>query len=54
MRWVAVGSRDLADGVVEIAVRATGEKEKTPAGEAVSRLRQLLSERRACEAAAAP
>jgi prolyl-tRNA synthetase family II len=51
---VAVGSRDLADGVVEIAVRVTGEKEKTPAAGAVSRLRQLLSERRACEAAAAP
>jgi prolyl-tRNA synthetase len=50
---VAVGSRDLAEGLVEIAVRATGEKERVPVGQAVSRLLQVLSARRASEVAAA-
>jgi hypothetical protein len=45
---------NLAPGLVEIAVRSTGKKERVPAAEAVSRLLQILSERRAAEAAAAP
>ncbi len=40
---VSVGSRDLADGVVEITTRATGEKERVPVAEAVARLRELVS-----------
>ena len=40
---VSVGSRDLTDGVVEITSRATGEKERVPVADAVSRLRQLIS-----------
>jgi prolyl-tRNA synthetase len=51
---VAVGARDLAEGLAEIAVRATGQKERVPVGEVVSRLQQVLSERHACEAAAVP
>ncbi|HET9894183.1 MAG TPA: proline--tRNA ligase [Streptosporangiaceae bacterium] len=39
---VSVGPRDLADGVVEITARATGEKERVPVAEAVSHLRELL------------
>ena len=41
---VSVGPRDLADGVVEITRRANGEKERVPVGEAVSRLRALLTQ----------
>jgi len=51
---VAVGSRDLADGLVEIATRATGEKQRVPVGQAVSRVLDTLSEERASAAAAAP
>jgi prolyl-tRNA synthetase len=40
---VSVGSRDLADGVVEITSRATGEKQRVPVAEAVSHVRQFLS-----------
>ena len=40
---VSVGSRDLADGVVEITRRATGEKVRVPVGEAVARVREILS-----------
>jgi prolyl-tRNA synthetase len=40
---VSVGSRDLADGVVEITRRATGEKIRVPVGEAVARVREILS-----------
>lgn len=40
---VSVGSRDLAEGVVEIASRATGQKERVPVPEAVSHVRQFLS-----------
>jgi prolyl-tRNA synthetase len=40
---VSVGSRDLADGVVEITSRATGEKERVPVADAVSRLQQVIS-----------
>jgi prolyl-tRNA synthetase len=48
---VSVGSRDLADGVVEIASRATGEKERVPTAEAVRHVLQYLSSRRASAAA---
>jgi prolyl-tRNA synthetase len=40
---VSVGSRDLADGVVEVTSRASGEKERVPLAEAVTRLRSLVS-----------
>jgi prolyl-tRNA synthetase len=40
---VSVGSRDLADGVVEVVSRQTGEKERVPVGEAVERVRALLA-----------
>ncbi len=39
---VTVGARDLADGVVEITSRATGEKERVPVGEAVAQVRRLV------------
>ena len=50
---VSVGSRDLAEGVVEISIRATGEKERVPADQAVTRVLQYLSDQRASAAAAA-
>jgi prolyl-tRNA synthetase len=40
---VSVGSRDLADGVVEITWRATGEKVRVPVGDAVWRVREMLA-----------
>ena len=40
---VSVGSRDLADGVVEVTRRATGEKTRVPAGDAVARVRDILA-----------
>jgi len=39
---VSVGSRDLAEGVVEITKRANGEKERVPVGEAVSWIRAAV------------
>jgi prolyl-tRNA synthetase len=51
---VGVGSRDLADGVVEITSRETGEKERVPAEQAVKYVQQFLSARRAYAAEAAP
>ncbi len=48
---VGVGSRDLADGVVEIASRATGEKERVPTAEAVRHVLRYLSSQRASAAA---
>ena len=51
---VSVGTRDLAEGMVEITSRRTGEKERVPAGEAVRRVRQYLSASRASAAEAAP
>jgi prolyl-tRNA synthetase family II len=42
---VSVGSRDLADGVVEITSRKTGEKERVPVEQAVKHLHQVLSAR---------
>ncbi len=40
---VSVGSRDLADGVVEITRRATGEKVRVPVGEAVAFVQEILA-----------
>jgi prolyl-tRNA synthetase family II len=40
---ISVGTRDLAEGVVEITKRATGEKERVPVGEAVAWLRQAIT-----------
>jgi prolyl-tRNA synthetase len=40
---VSVGSRDLADGVVEITRRATGEKTRVPTADAVARVREILA-----------
>jgi prolyl-tRNA synthetase family II len=51
---VAVGSRDLADGVVEFAARLTGEKERVPVDQAVTRVRRHLTEQRASAAGSAP
>jgi prolyl-tRNA synthetase len=51
---VAVGSRDLADGVVEFAARLTGEKERVPVDQAVTRVRRHLTEQRASGAGSAP
>jgi len=44
---VSVGSRDLADGLVEITSRGTGEKERVPAAQAVTRVLRYLSAQRA-------
>jgi prolyl-tRNA synthetase len=49
---VSVGRRDLAEGMVEITSRATGEKERVPVEQAVKYVQEFLSARRA-EAAAA-
>jgi prolyl-tRNA synthetase family II len=49
---VGVGTRDLADGVVEFASRATGEKQRVPTAEAVRHVLQYLSSQRASGAAA--
>ncbi|HUZ56484.1 MAG TPA: proline--tRNA ligase [Streptosporangiaceae bacterium] len=40
---ISVGTRDLADGVVEITKRANGEKERVPVGDAVSWVRQAIA-----------
>ncbi len=40
---VSVGSRDLADGVMEITSRATGEKERVPVAEAAAYVRDFLA-----------
>jgi len=40
---ISVGARDLADGVVEITSRVTGEKERVPVGQAATRVRELLA-----------
>jgi len=49
---VSVGTRDLADGLVEIAARQTGEKQRVPAGQAVRHVLEYLSDQRASGAAA--
>jgi prolyl-tRNA synthetase family II len=48
---VSVGSRDLAEGVVEFAIRPTGEKERVPVAEAVRHVQQYLAGQRASAAA---
>ncbi len=40
---ISVGTRDLAEGVVEITKRANGEKERVPVGDAVSWVRQAIA-----------
>ena len=40
---ISVGSRDLAEGVVEITSRATGERERVPVAGAVRHVQQYLS-----------
>lgn len=40
---ISVGSRDLAEGIVEIAERANGEKVRVPVGEAVSWVREAIA-----------
>ena len=40
---VSVGSRDLADGVMEITSRATGEKERVPVAKAAAYVRDFLA-----------
>jgi prolyl-tRNA synthetase len=42
---VSVGSRDLADGVVEVVRRATGEKERVPVDEVRKHVQELLARR---------
>ncbi len=49
---VSVGSRDLAEGVVEVTIRASGEKQRVPVAEAVTHLLRFLSGQRASAAAA--
>jgi len=44
---VSVGSRDLAEGVVEITSRASGDRERVPVADAISRARQLIAGPRA-------
>jgi len=51
---ISVGSRDLAEGVVEIASRATGAKERVPTTGAVRHVLRFLSAQRASAAAAGP
>jgi prolyl-tRNA synthetase len=40
---VSVGSRDLADGVVEVVSRATGQKNRVPTDRVVRHVRDLLA-----------
>ncbi len=49
---VSVGRRDLAEGVVEITSRATGERERVPAEQAVKYVQEFLSARWTAAAAA--
>jgi prolyl-tRNA synthetase family II len=42
---VSVGSRDLADGVVEVVRRATGEKERVPVDQVRKHVQELLARR---------
>ena len=41
---ISVGSRDLADGVVEVVTRQTGEKERVPVTRPSSTCRSLLAD----------
>jgi prolyl-tRNA synthetase family II len=40
---ISVGSRDLADGLVEVVIRETGEKERVPVDQAVKHVLDLLA-----------
>jgi prolyl-tRNA synthetase len=40
---ISVGSRDLADGIVEVTTRATGEKERVPVDAVADRMRALIT-----------
>jgi prolyl-tRNA synthetase len=40
---IAVGSRDLAEGVVEVVSRSTGEKERVPVDQVVKHVQELLA-----------
>jgi prolyl-tRNA synthetase len=40
---ISVGSRDLAEGVVEVTRRADGEKERVPVGDAVGWVRRAIT-----------
>jgi prolyl-tRNA synthetase len=40
---ISVGSRDLADGVVEVTERATGEKTRVPVTEVVALVREIIA-----------
>jgi prolyl-tRNA synthetase len=51
---VGVGARDLAEGVVEITSRATGEKERVPVEQAVKYVQEFLSARLPAASAGAP
>jgi prolyl-tRNA synthetase family II len=44
---ISVGSRDLADGLVEVVTRRTGERERVPVDRAVKHLQALLAEAQA-------
>ncbi len=48
---ISVGSRDLAEGVVDFAFRETGEKQRVPLTEAVRHVQQYLSAQRVSAAA---
>jgi prolyl-tRNA synthetase len=43
---VSVGARDLAEGVVEVTSRATGEKDRVPLSGVTARVRELLAAQR--------
>jgi prolyl-tRNA synthetase len=40
---VAVGSRDLADGLVEVVTRVTGKRDRVPLDQAVPHVLELLA-----------
>ncbi len=40
---ISVGSRDLADGLVEVVSRSTGERERVPVDQAVKYVQELLA-----------
>lgn len=40
---ISIGTRDLAEGVVEITKRANGEKERVPVGDAVAWVRRAIT-----------
>jgi prolyl-tRNA synthetase len=48
---ISVGSRDLADGLVEVVSRSTGERERVPADQAVKHVQALLAQARRAGAA---